>query len=267
MDRGARAPRVLMISRKASSIAALAVLLAAVGCGGSGKSIHLLSGNVNFTGVNTISDTLTEPATVPATGGTTITTSAGATVIPSGVAEASYPADTPLAILPVGMGFKLNSITSNSLSVNGVSNSGIGLNANGKTSVAVALPVSEAGTPYTLSFSGASLDTRDLTVGTISFTGKFYFRNETIVSPIPVSIIGQIPNDGENAGGSTVTTNYGPGNDGRTATLDVVYGNGFELHQTQVISEGKAVFKNLFIDATPVPDSGVQSVSFTIGDL
>jgi len=258
-----------------SRIAALAAIVAAVGCAGEGTA-HIPSGTLNFTGAETITGTSTAPATVPATGGTTVTTDAGGSAtIPSGAVPAgtTLPAGTVFGIVPSGTGF-LGAISPGALvTVNGTANSGGTVNSNGLLGVNLALPVApgDAGTHYDLSLPAEVLNTsRVLHVGQIIFSGNFYIRLNPVrvVSPVPIDLRGQLPNDGENAFGSFISATWGPGNSGRTATLFIDYGNGFTLHQTQVINaRGQAIFRNFVPDSSNIPATGVALVSFTIGNL
>ena len=84
---------------------------------------------------------------------------------------------------------------------------------------------------------------------------------------MPIAVVGRIPGNGENAVGSVVTATFGPYNNGRSATLTVDYGNGFSLHQSTTISNNIAAFNNLQQDSSNVPATGVETVSFAIGDL
>jgi hypothetical protein len=141
------------------------------------------------------------------------------------------------------------------------------LNADGTLPTSFAVPIlNAAGTPVSISLPQGNVDTRVLTIKRVTFSGKFYFVGGQAVIPIPATIDGKIPNNGENAVGSAVTCTWGAGNNGRSATLQVVYGNGFQLHQTQTITGGSALFNNLSLDAAEVPQNGVEEVNFTIGD-
>jgi len=185
---------------------------------------------------------------------------------------------TQLAIIPAGVGFPGTFGGSSQMGVNGTSNSGVGVTTGGLTASNIALPVTpgSAGTLYTLTFPQGDIDTNArrahpniLTIRELSFTGKFYvFTNPLrIVSPVPTNLAGTIPNNGQNAVGSHVTASFGPGNDGRSATLLINYGNGFALRQTRTITSSLANFTDLTYDRVSVPQTGVRLVSFTIGDL
>lgn len=194
---------------------ALSALLLS-GCGGSSGSVHVptqTSGTLNFRSGATTTDTISSTVIVPASGGIQETTAGGQTVIvPSGATfngSSTIPAGTNYAIIPAGTGF-VNTPGSipvgTEISINGVANSGATVNGVGQTTMAIALPVAtgSAGTSYTLSFPDATLDTsRVLTIQNISFTGAFYISLSPfqIISPIPTSITGTIPNNGQNAGG------------------------------------------------------------------
>lgn len=258
-------------------IAALAAVAASFGCGGNGTA-QLPTGVVHFAGNTTIAATNTTPVVVPATGGVQTTTSSGTAVIPSGSVPPGtpIPANANLAIIPAGTGF-IGTPSANSMTVNGVSDSGATLGGGGTLTVNVALPVDPGltGTLYTLESPAEVLDTsRSLHVQTIRFKGKFYVQTSPfqIISPVPTALRGSLPNDGENAMGSFIDATFGVGNTGRTARLDIDYGNGFTLHQTQTIATevdglGHAHFHNFVPDSSNVPQSGLALVSFTIGDL
>jgi len=130
--------------------------------------------------------------------------------------------------------------------------------------------VTEAGTPYELSFPRVDANTdRALTIQHTVFSGKIYLRLNPlqIISPLPVDLVGRIPNNGQNAAGSAVTALFGAGNNGRSAHLHISYGNGFVLDKTVTIANNRAVFADLFTDASNVPKSGVDTVAFIVGDL
>lgn len=258
-----------------SRIAALAAIVVGVGCAGNGTA-HIPSGSLNFSGAETVAATSTADATVPATGGTTTTTSAGSAVIPSGSVPPGtvLPAGSPFAILPSGTGFIGSTGSGSQVSVNGVSDSGATIGPSDLLSVNVALPVSAgaAGSLYDLSMPAANLNTsRSLHVGSIVFSGRFYISSLTplkIISPVPKKLAGVLPNDGENASGSYIKATWGPGNSGRSATLFIDYGNGFTLHQTKTIDgSGNANFTNFVPDASNIPSTGIAVLSFTIGNL
>ncbi|AIE86154.1 hypothetical protein OP10G_2786 [Fimbriimonas ginsengisoli Gsoil 348] len=179
------------------------------------------------------------------------------------------PADT-LAIIPINTGF-LGAVPAGSqLIVNGTANSGAFVNTNGLLAQSVGLPVTEAGTDYTLEFPDADLNTnRVLTVHHTIFSGKFYLQLNPlrIISPVPVDLVGRIPNNGQNAAGSVVTALFGPGNNGRSARLFIDYGNGFALDKTVTIANNRAVFANIQHDNSNVPVTGVETLAFIIGDL
>lgn len=260
--------------KKSSSlgVAAFAAIFVMTGCGGNGTT-HLPSGRANYVGSATVATTTTESATVPATGGATVTTEAGTAVVPSGVAPAgtTYPSGTPMALIPINTGFRGSVPAGSQVTVNGVADSGGTVQTNGLLGVNLVLPVTEAGTSYTLRYPASTLDTsRVLNVQEMIFKGTFYLRTSPVrvISPVPFDIVGSLPNNGENAFGSFMNVTWGAGNVGRKATLFIDYGNGFSIQQTQTIDANNyAAFKNLFIDPSKVPNTGVKTVSFTVGDL
>ncbi len=262
------------------------------GCGGGASVTQpTSSGRVHFTGSTTVSTTSTSPVTVPASGGSVVSTgdagTGGTAVIPSGAVSGNttLPLGTQLAIIPMGSGFAGSFSPGSALRVNGVSDSGVGVSDSGFTTVNTALPVTDGtngtpdGTSYTLVYpngtinttpkSGTALHKFSLTIQNIVFTGKFYIRTNPlrVISPTAINITGRLPNNGQNAAGSVVTAFFGPGNNGRSATLTVDYGNGFSLYQTKTITNNLAGFNNLQQDSSNVPGTGVQTVSFAIGDL
>jgi predicted small lipoprotein YifL len=261
---------------KFSRYAALAAVAVAAGCGGKGTA-HLPTGTINFTGSETLSGQPAADTVVPATGGATVTVPgvSGTTVIPSGsVAGGSTVHSTDyLAIIPSGTGF-LGALTgSNSVTVNGVSNSGATITSNGFLGQNLALPVEpgNAGTHYTLTYPASDLNTsRVLTVQNIIFEGTFYIKLSPIrvYSPVPIALKGSLPNNGENAFGSFMNVWWNPNNAGRSAKLFIDYGNGFTLQQTRTIdASGYASFRNFTVDPSNIPPTGVQTVKFTIGPL
>lgn len=244
------------------------------GCGGSGSAKPSFpTGTLNFSGASTTEDTSTSAATVPATGGTTITTAGGLTaVIPSGVAPAgtTYPAGTEFAIIPMGVGFSGSVPSGSQLTINGVASSGALVGSNGLLVVNVALPVTAEGIQYSITFPDATLSTtKSLTVAEITFTGKFYLLTNPvrIVSPVPTNMTGTLPNNGQNAAGSQVVTSFGSGNDGRSTQLKVDYGTGFLLNQNKTIASSRATFSDFFFDSQNVPNNGVRLVAFNVGNL
>ena len=273
---------------------ALTILAATaiVGCGGSSSVGTSQTGNVNYSGTTTVSTTSSLSATVPATGGATINTNYGTAIIPSGATAAGtvIPAGTNLAITPSGFGFNGNFSGGGQVIVNGVNPSGVIVGSNGLTLSNIALPVSNGangtpnGTAYTIQLPAGTLNTNApsiktsgfkpqvLTVQSIIFSGKFYVQiingSADVVSPVPTNLVGSLPNNGQNAAGSSITATFGPGNAGRSATLFIDYGNGFTLSQTKTISSGEtATFSDFAQDTSNVPSTGVNTVSFTIGDL
>lgn len=254
-------------------LAALAMV--AVGCSGSGSNpVIAANGGVNFEGAEAEPGSVTSDAVVPATGGTSVATTEGEVVIPSGSAPAGSTVSTSdtLAILPAGVGL-LGAFNANStLTVNGVANSGASVGSDGLSDTALGFPVSTEGTPYTLSFPAGTLDTtRGLTVGQFVFSGKWYvfFEPLSFSIPIPTGLTGTIPNNGQNAVGANVVATFLPGCNGRTATLRIVYGGGtgFVLEQTKTIANNRVQFSNLTQDTVNVPNSGVSSVALSVGDL
>jgi len=258
--------------------------LALIGCGGSSASVGLpASGNANFNGSTTVSTTSTSAATVPASGGTTISTgdagTGGTAVIPSGAVSAGtvVPPGTELAVIPAGTGFSGNFSVGSSLSVNGVADSGIGVSGTGLTAVNMALPVAAGGTSYTLTYPGGNLNTfaveakqpRILTIRATSIVGRYYVLTGPlrVISPVPTEITGRIPNNGQNAMFASVVAGFGPGNNGRTATLTIDYGTGFGLNKTETIANSRVAFDDLQKDSQNVPANGIALIRLVVGDL
>ena len=132
--------------------AAVVGIFALAGCGGSSSvSSASSSGSVNFNGSSTSTGALTTDSTVPASGGATVQTSVngtlGSAVIPSGAVAggATVSSTEALAILPINTGFQGSYLSGQQMTVNGVSQSGVGISASGLTEENVALPVA-AGT-------------------------------------------------------------------------------------------------------------------------
>lgn len=249
------------------------VLSGITGCGGGKNAIPANSGGgFSFTGAEASLGYSSTSAVVPVTGGASITASgySGTTIVPSGVLPAgtTLGTDTPYAIIPAGIGFAGTILSGQGVTVNGVTTSGATVGSNGLLLQNVAIPVTEAGTPVTMTFPAQDVTlSRVLTIREISFAGSFYLlRNPVrIISPVPSDITGRIPNNGENAAGNSLTATWGAGNSGRTATLDIDYGTGFKLHQERVITNNKATFSNLTQDASNVPSSGIKSIKLSIG--
>lgn len=263
-----------VLKSRLSIFAAFAVL-AVAGCGGSNGNNPVPSANgaINFTGAEAASGFASESAVVPASGGATVSTGEGNVVIPSGAVAggSTVSSETPLAIFPAGVGFPGSYAAGSTIRVNGVTNSGAPTGTDGLTDAALAFPVSTTGTNYTLSFPAGTLNTsRDLTVGEFVISGKWYVSFDPIQFsiPVPTDFTGTIPNNGQNAVGADVTA-YFENCDGRQATLRIVYGGGtgFVLEQTRTIANGQVRFNNITTDSVSVPNSGVSSVSLTVGDF
>ncbi len=242
------------------------------GCGGGSST--LVSGPTNTVSGTSkqTSSAATTAVTVPATGGATqsITVGTGtvAAVIPSGTATPVVPG-TQLAVVNSGSTLLTGSFTANtSVTVNGVSNSGVTVDSTGAISQNVALPIDPtSGSAYEFDLPVGTLQSRGLASKKTTFSGRFYITGTGIVSPFPTNVTGKIPNNGENAKGSTVTTTFGPGNNGRTVRLTVDYGNGFVLDQTQTIASNTVTFQNFATDASNIPATGVASITVAVGDL
>jgi hypothetical protein len=252
-------------------ILAVAVL---AGCGGSGgDSVSPATGNLNFDGAATLTALLTGDRVIPATGGVSAATTEGQVLIPSGSVDAgtNLPEGTAVAIIPAGVGFDGAFNLGASLTVNGVSNSGAAVASNGHLTLPIGLPVPAGveGINHTISFPSGHLDTRDLTVQRFVISGKYYLRGgpTRIISPLPVSLSGRIPNNGQSAVNSDVTAMFGPENNGRSATLTIDYGTGFTLSQTKVIANNQVRFANFNGDSQPIPSTGVAEVRLNVGDL
>jgi len=283
------------------SLFAAVTALALSGCGGSASVTQpTASGKLGFAGSSTVTTTSSGSTTVPASGGTIVGTSdsgtGGTAVIPSGAVPPNtvLPAGTQLAVIPLGTGFPGTFAADGAMGVNGNLNSGVGVSGSGVTTVNAALPVTDGtnGTPdgtfYTLTFPGGDLSTTPrtkrstapatgvatpevLTIQNTVFTGQFYVRivsgRPAVISPVPIYISGRIPNNGQNASGATVACQFGPGNIGRSATLTIDYGNGFQLRQTRTISNNSVGFSDIQRDSSNVPVTGVQLLQFDIGPL
>jgi hypothetical protein len=263
-----------VLKSRLSILAAFAVL-AAAGCGGDGNNpTPSANGAINFSGAEAAAATSNESVNVPATGGAEVSTTIGDAIIPSGAPtnEGTVSAGETLATFPAGVGLLGNFAAGSTLRVNGVTNSGAQLGADGLSDQALAFPVSTEGTPYTLAFPAGTLDTtRALSVGEFVFSGKWYVSFEPLrfSIPVPTGLSGTIPNNGQNAKGADVVATFLPGCNGRTATLRIVYGGGtgFVLEQTRTIANNSVRFTNFQEDSVNVPNSGVSSVSLTVGDL
>lgn len=271
-------------------------LIATAGCGGGGGEGALgASGTLRGTTAQSSASAPNVVTVVPVAGGQALTlqvkdavTGAVTTqtvVIPSTPIFANVPANSPLAVINLGSTL-LGGTFSGGIGIGGdlassldsKTTTGISLSSVGALLQNLALPIDPvAGTRLVITLPQGNVKTRDLTVKNTSIAGRFYVDTSggtvTVVSPVPTSIDGVIPNNGENASGARETCIFGPGNLGRSATLDIVYGNGFELHQSRNIqpdsTNGNALtvkFANLTLDSSNVPAGGVDSVSLTIGD-
>lgn len=262
-----------------SALAALALS----GCGGSGSFTPptLPGGTLNFQSGPATTSTITGSVVVPSTGGVTLTTSGGqSVVVPSGVTyngSSTIPPNTNYVIIPAGTGY-LNVAGSipvgTEVSIDGVANSGITVGPTGLTTVAIAIPVpvGSTGVPVQIGFPNATLDTsRSLSIQKMLFSGRLYIlisgSSLEVISPLPYVIIGVLPNNGQNAGGTTVNTKYGPGNNGRATTLFVDFGTGYTESKSVTIEKSAAFYEAVALDPQNVPATGVETVAFSVGDL
>ena len=226
------------------------------------------------------------PVALPAIGGREINVAVNGldvpAVVPSGSPNipANIPANTIYGLLLVGSSPGVGDYTAGSSVQVGDTDdpaalpnvsTGVTVNGQGATNQTLALPLTEdpAGINYSLGFPQGNVRTRALTVKRFFFSGRWYVsRTGTtfqIVSPVPILLKGTLPNNGANAAGHSMTVTWGQGNNGRNATLRVVYGNGFVLQQTKTIAGSTATFSNIDVDANNVPNDGVQLVSFRVG--
>jgi len=276
--------RLLSYACAATLCLGLAVI---TGCGGGGESaVPPASGKLTGTitqGSGTSSNVA--PIAIPASGGTPVTVTVGGVpvtvTIPSSTITDTVPVGAVIAVLnsggvlaagdygagaTIGIGGDLASALA-SLSAK---TSGITLSNLGGLIQNLGIPIDPgpAGTRVVLSLPQGNVKTRDLTIGTQVIDGKTYIKGGNVISHVPLSITGTIPNNGENAAGAKETAIWGAGNAGRSATLDVVYGNGFTLHQARVIDAANTVvFQDITTDTSNVPAGGVQSVTLTVGPL
>jgi hypothetical protein len=224
---------------------------------------------------------------VPATGGAPVTVVVNGVdtpaVVPSGVPNipANIPAGTLYGLILLGSSPGTGDYTAGSNVQAGDSDdpdvlpnvvTGVTVNATGATNQTLAFPLTEdpAGINYSIGFPQGNVRTRDLTIKRFFFSGRWYVNraangNRQIVSPVPILLAGTLPNNGENAAGHSMLVTWGPGNNGRNATLRVVYGNGFVLQQTKTIIGSTATFSNIDTDASNVPAGGVNLVAFRVG--
>jgi len=260
--------------------ATLCVGLAVVtGCGGGGEGTVSASGKLTGTTTQaTAASSNVAPVAIPASGGTPVTATVNGVpvtvTVPSSTITTTVPVGAVLSVLnagsviaagdygvlsTVGIG---GDLTSSLASLN-AKNSGINLNNLGALIQNLGIPIDPgpAGTRVVLTLPQGNVKTRDLTIGSQVIDGATYIKGGKVISHIPLSINGTIPNNGENAAGSQETCIWGAGNTGRLATLDVVYGNGFSLHQSRNIdANNTAVFRDLTVDTSNVPAGGVESV-------
>ena len=262
------------------SAIALIGVLSFVGCGSGSSNPTALN---RVVGASTLAQgTLVANTVIPANGTNAQLNSGGAVVtafIPGGfVANANTATpfllikagSQPFAAIFNGTG-QLGVATARALAqalANGNTGGGV-INAQGVLQVDVAIPLTggAAGTNVALALPLNVVQTRALDIASVTFEGLIYINGLNIISPIPTSIDGTIPNNGENAQGGDVTTTFGAGNNGRIANLRIEYGNGFILNQNQTITNLSARFRNLSPDAQNVPSNGVSLVAFTIGPL
>jgi len=274
--------RLLSYACAATLCLGLAVI---TGCGGGGESaVPPASGKLTGTitqGSGTSSNVA--PIAIPASGGTPVTATVNGVpvtaTVPSSTIATTVPVGAVLSVLnagsvitagdygvlsTVGIGGDLAS----SLASLATKTSGITLSNLGALIQHLGIPIDPGpgGTRVVLSLPQGNVKTRDLTIGTQVLDGKTYIKGGNVISHVPLSITGTIPNNGENAAGSQETCIWGAGNTGRLATLDVVYGNGFSLHQSRNIdANNTAVFRDLTVDTSNVPAGGVESVTLTVG--
>jgi len=265
--------------------ATLCVGLAVVtGCGGGGEGTISASGKLsgNTTQANGTSSNVA-PIAIPASGGIPVTATvngvAVTVTVPSSAVTATVPANAVLSVLQagsvlaagdyapggtVGIGDDLaSSLASLSAKTSGITLSNLGALIQ---NLGIPIDPGPTGTRVVLTLPQGNVKTRDLTIGTQIIDGRTYVRGANVISHVPVSVTGTIPNNGENAAGAQETCIWGAGNVGRAVTLDVVYGNGFSLHQSRSIdANNTAVFRDLTVDTSNVPAGGVQSVTLTVG--
>jgi len=220
---------------------------------------------------------------VPAAGGTEVKVLVGgkevAVIVPSSTITDNIPPGAVISVIETGSaliqgdfgdGAALGiggDLASAGASLSGKT-SGITLGALGNLVQSLGIPIAPGptGTRIVLSLPQGNVKTRDLTIGTQIIDGRTYVRGANVISHVPLSVTGTIPNNGENAAGAQETCIWGAGNVGRAVTLDVVYGNGFSLHQSRSIdANNTAVFRDLTVDTSNVPAGGVQSVTLTVG--
>jgi len=273
--------RLLSYACAATLCLGLAVV---TGCGGGGEGGIGASGKL--TGNTTQSSgasTNTVAIPVPAAGGTEVKVLVGgkevAVIVPSSTITDNIPPGAVISVIETGSaliqgdfgdGAALGiggDLDSAGASLAGKT-SGITLSALGNLVQSLGIPIAPGptGTRIVLSLPQGNVKTRTLTIGKTSIDGNSYIRGGKTISHVPTKLEGNIPNNGENAAGAKETVTWGEGNVGRLATLDIVYGNGFSLHQSRSIkTDNTATFENLTVDSQNVPDGGVESVLLTVG--
>jgi hypothetical protein len=271
-------------------LGAVAALVLSPGCGGSGSyTPSFNTGQINFQGAVGATETVSTSVTVPASGGFTTITSNGTTVvIPSGAVPAGtvLPAGTKYQVYPAGIGFPGTLPSGSQLEVNNNDNSGIAISTTGFTETAFALPSLGGGTSYELGFLAGTYSTgRAITVGKLKVLGVLKGSDKSggqLQDFIPGAISGNLPNNGQNAGGSTCTAIFADAFgvfDGVQSQLVIVYDSTFTLRQTQTVSAAgvhtisgvkgpvdTVTFTDFINDTQSVPAGGVTEVDLNVLD-
>lgn len=259
--------RFLWSISAAAVVAAFGVL---AGCAGS-SSAPVQAPVALAGGAETKSATTAAAIAAPPAGGTTTTVSVGGVdttvTVPAGAPAAA--AGSNLGVLPSGSQALAGTYTAGAaVKVNDQTNSGLTVDATGHLNQNAALPATAAGVFYKLEFPAVTLASKVLDVASYEVSGTWYIGGGIFSVPLPLNLSGNLPNNGQNAAGSSATVTFLPGCNGRTATLKVTYGNGFVLGpKTKTISGNAVTFSDLSTDSSNVPAGGVQKVELMVGPL
>jgi hypothetical protein len=290
--------------------------LTAMGCGGATSSISSPKHPVIYLGgVTSANGTTVSALTIPATGGamttTTINGQSLSVLIPSGLDAGQFPGgqvppNTLITVMSEGQALiKGNYGQGGSVSLQSpapnepgqtagpvVVNSGIAVDAGGRFTTNVALPMGLKLTSYQLTFPAVSIpvttpsprntfdtagakDPPQVTVnvnisnvkvqgGCGNSQGNRFPQSEAGFTDVPTSIDGSLPGNGQPLAGSTVNIKWAnANNDGRLVTIKLSW-PGVSIQQTQTIQNGAASFASLGRGNEVIPENGIDTFEVDI---